>query len=38
MHKMKVLKNSFNRVDWNQWQTKDRVQCIEEKIDKLASL
>lgn len=35
-NKMKILKNSFNTVEWNKWQKKDRRKVIELEIEKIA--
>lgn len=35
---MRVIKNSFNIIDWTKWQNMKREKIITKKIDKLASL
>lgn len=34
---MKIIKNSFNTIDWRKWQKKDRQMVILEELDKIAS-
>lgn len=34
--KMKIIKNSFNVVDWKKWQGEDREKVIRKEIDKIA--
>lgn len=34
--KMKIIKNSFNVVDWKKWQGEDREKIIRKEIDKIA--
>lgn len=34
--KIRTIKKSWNKVNWNKWQTKNRTKIIEESIDKLA--
>lgn len=34
--KMKVIKNSFNVIDWKKWQGKDREKIVRKEIDKIA--
>lgn len=33
---MRIIKNSFNTIEWNKWQTKNREEEIRKSINKLA--
>lgn len=35
--KMKVFKNSINKIDWKKWQGEDREKAIRREVGKIAS-